>query len=94
MIRGAVLLVTLFGMLSGVLSVAAPAPAHAAPGDAFKPPEPEPEAMGEPAKERPWAEGVTLEMQQSALSHFREGNAFLKESLFRQAGTPRARFTC
>jgi tetratricopeptide (TPR) repeat protein len=60
--------------------------AEAAPGKAVAPaPEPEPVAVGEPQRERPWAKGVSPEQQLSALSHFREGNALLKESLFRQA---------
>lgn len=35
--------------------------------------------------ERPWAKGVALERQRTALALFREGNARLKESVFIQA---------
>jgi len=61
--------------------------AQAAPGGGkVAAPEPEPEAVGEPQRgERPWAKGVSPEQQLNALSHFREGNALLKESLFRHA---------
>lgn len=35
--------------------------------------------------ERPWAKGVALDRQRTALALFREGNALLKESVFIQA---------
>jgi hypothetical protein len=43
------------------------------------------DGQGKPAKERPWAEGVSVENQEKARVLFNEGNDLLRQSLFPQA---------
>lgn len=46
---------------------------------------PSPETPGAPGEVTPWSTGVTAEQQAAAVKPFEEGNAFLKDSLFKLA---------
>lgn len=71
--------------LAALLTLGA-APAVAAQAQKSDPtPLPATAPQDAPNAERPWAKGVSPELQKKALALFREGNALLKDSVFVQA---------